>query len=403
MRFRLHSIVAIFIAILLLPALAPAQEPSSPPSDAGSSQAAPSSDLAQEGPITPVLSGPYPVMSKAAEDRARQLFQMFNHVQTSEFWASLSEGLRKRSVNETKFAEANKKLREKMGTETNVIKEVVVPYALAPDTVYARLSEFSGVKIPVITAITINQRGQVDAFSIGPEPPIAEGRFAGYTDATKLRLPFNDEWLVYQGGRRPFDNLYSGSDDLRFAMDFVYTKNGRMFSGGGGYGSKPSDYYCFGQPITAPADGTIVKAEGGYNDNPPGKPSGDAPDGNVVEISFGDGELIMMNHLKQNSLKVKIGDKVKKGDVLAECGNSGQSPAPHLHFELQKGGGVLVPAQFDDYLANGKLVEIGEPKKGEFVKNANPPAPSAATTPATKPAGDAKKNGTTAPTSDAKK
>ncbi len=38
-------------------------------------------------------------------------------------------------------------------------------------------------------------------FTIGPEPAVAEGRYAGYTDETKLNLPFNDEWLVYQGGR----------------------------------------------------------------------------------------------------------------------------------------------------------------------------------------------------------
>lgn len=402
MRFGLHSIVAILIAILLLPGLALAQQPSSPPSNDASSQAAPSSELTQEGPIAPVLSGPYPVMSKAAEDRARQLFQMFNHVQTSEFWASLSAGLRKRSVSEAKYAEGTKKLRERMGSETKVIKEVIVPFALSPDTIYTRLSEFSGVKVPVITAITINQRGQVDSFSVGPEYPIAEGRFAGYTDATKLHLPFGTEWLVYQGGRRPFDNLYAGSDELRFAMDFVYTKDGRMFSGAGGYGSKPSDYYCFGQPILAPADGTVVKAEAGYNDNDPGKPSGDAPDGNVVEVSFGDGELVMMNHLKQNSLKVKIGDKVKQGDVLAQCGNSGASPAPHLHFELQKGGGVLVPAQFNDYISDGKPVVVGEPTKGEFVKNGNP-ATGASTTPAAKPAGDAKKNAASKPATDAKK
>ena len=392
--------------MLLLPALVAAQQ-SMDTGSAPSSSQAPSSQMSQEGPIAPVLSGPYPVMSQAAENRARALFQMFSHGQTSEFWASLSEGLRKRSTSEAKFTEGNKRLLEKMGTETKVIKETIVPFALAPDTIYTRLSEFTGVKIPVITAITINQRGQIDAFSVGPEYPIAEGRFAGYTDSTKLHLPFEGQWLVYQGGRRPFDNVYASSDDLRFAMDFIYTKNGRMFSGSGGYGSKPSDYYCFGQPILSPADGTVVKAEAGYDDNDPGKPSGDAPDGNVVEVSFGDGELVMMNHLKQNSLKVKIGDKVKQGDVLGECGNSGASPAPHLHFELQKGGGTLVPAQFHDYLANGKLVEVGEPKKGEFVKNANPPASNSSMSPSGKSTPDKKSGMSTMPSSgspaDAKK
>ena len=308
-------------------------------------------------------------MSKAAENRARQLFQMFDHGETTAFWAALSPSLKKRSISEARYTDANKKLREHLGAETKVLEEIIVPYILAPDTVYTRLSQFSGARVPVITALTINQRGELDSFSIGPQMPIAEGRHAGYTDTTKLHLPFEGEWLVYQGGRTPFENVYAGSDEMRFAMDFIYTKDGRAFSGGGGYGSNNTDYYCFGQPILSPADGTVVKAEAGYNDNPPGRGSGDSPDGNVIVIAH-EGEVSMMNHLKQNSLRVKIGDKVKQGDVVAECGNSGSSPAPHLHYELQKGAGVLVPAQFNDYIADGKLVANGEPKKGQFVKNA---------------------------------
>lgn len=330
------------------------------------------------------MSGAYPVMSKAAEARARQVFEMFNHIQPAQFWAAMSEGLRKRSGNEAKFAEANKKMREHMGAEKQVLGENIVPYVMAPDTVYSRKSEFVGVRVPVITTITLNQRGEVDLFTIGPEPTIAEGRYAGYTDVTKLRLPFADEWLVYQGGRTPFDNAYAGSDELRFAMDFVYAKNGRLFSGHGGFGSKNTDYYCFGQPILAPADGTVIKAESGYDDNEPGKNTGDAPDGNIVVIAHEKGEFSMMNHLKQNSLKVKLNDKVKQGDVLGECGNSGSSPAPHLHYEFRISPGVLLPAQFNDYIADGKPVANGEPKKGQFVKNAPTPAAPSTAKPASK-------------------
>ena len=112
------------------------------------------------------------------------------------------------------------------------------PYVMAPDTVYSRQSEFSNVRVPIITTITINQRGEVDLFTMGPEPAVAEGRYAGFTDETKLKLPFKGEWLVYQGGRTPFDNVYSPNDDLRFAMDFVYLKDGHLFSGPGGFRAK---------------------------------------------------------------------------------------------------------------------------------------------------------------------
>ena len=96
-----------------------------------------------------------------------------------------------------------------------------------------------------------------------------------------MKLPFNDEWLVYQGGRNVFDNGYAMSDDQRFSMDFVYLKNGKLFAGKGGITSKAEDYYCFGQPILSPADGKVIKAESGYDDTDPGKATGDPADGNV--------------------------------------------------------------------------------------------------------------------------
>jgi murein DD-endopeptidase MepM/ murein hydrolase activator NlpD len=161
-------------------------------------------------------------------------------------------------------------------------------------------------------------------------------------------------------------------------MDFVYPKDGRLFSGPGGLRSKKTDYYCFGQPILAPAGGTVVKAEAGYDDNDPGKSTGDSPDGNIVVISHGNGEFSQMNHLKQNSLKVKIGDQVKQGEIVAECGNSGASPIPHLHYQFQRSASSLLPAQFNDYIADGVPVANGEVKRGQLVKNASAPAQAAA-------------------------
>ncbi len=392
MRFRLHLIIAIAGAMLLLPFAAraqqapakpaqqsapPAAEEATPPT--GQEPMAAGQENTLQAPIEPVLSGAYPPMSKAAEERGRQIFQMFNQGESSQMWASLSEGLRSRSGKEENLVQANKKMRDRMGTETEVLEDNMVPYIFAPDTVYSRLSTFSKVKVPVIASITINQRGQIDNFSINFMPTVAEGRYAGYQDTATLKLPFNGEWLVYQGGRNPFENGYSLSDDQRYGLDFVYLKNGRLFSGRGGIGSKAEDYYCFGQPILAPADGTVVKAEKYYDDNPPGKPTGDSADGNIVEISHGNGESSVMNHLKQNSLKVKLGDKVKQGDVVAECGNSGAGPIPHIHYQLQKSAGVVLPAQFVDYVAAGKPVASGEPKRGQYVKNGAAAAASSGT------------------------
>lgn len=394
MRFGLHSMIAALGAILLLSTLAAAQEqpaePAQQPPNAGqktpgaAQQTPPSTQQEQpvpQAPVVPVMSGPYPVMSKAAMERGRQLFEMFNHTETTQMWNALSEGLRKRSGKEDKFAEINKKLRERLGPETKVLEENITPYLFAPDTTYARLSNYAGVQVPVIAAITFNQRGEIDNFSLNPMPPVAEGRYAGYQDETKLRLPFDGEWMVYQGGRNTFDNVYAAADDARFAMDFVLLKNGKPFSGPGGLLSKNEDYYCWGQPILAPADGTVIKAIATYDDNLPGKPLGDSEDGNIIVISHGNGEASMFNHLKQNSLKVKVDDKVKQGDVIAECGNSGMGMLPHIHYRLQKGAGVGLPAQFVDYIADGKPVASGEVTRGQMVKNS--PAAAAASTMAT--------------------
>lgn len=390
MRLRLHSMIALLSAILLLPTLARTQELPTvaplPQTEASPATGqAPLQEKTPEGPIEPVLSGPYPVMSAAAEERGRQIFAMFNHTQTGDMWAALSDSLRKQSGKQERFAELNKKLRERIGPETSMVQEAIVPSLIAPDTIYARLSNFANMTIPVVSMITVNQRGQIDGFDIHPMPTVAEGRYAGYHDTTKLRLPFNGEWLVYQGGRNAFDNPYAVSDDTRFSVDFVYLKGGRAFSGAGGIGSKNEDYYCFGQPILAPADGTVIRAIEGYDDNPPGRPSGDPAEGNMVIISHAPGEQSVFTHLKQNSLRVKRDDKVKQGDVIAECGNSGAGPVPQVHYQLQKSLGVALPAQFVNYIADGKPVASGEPKRGQFVKNAAAPA-AAAAAPAEPPA-----------------
>jgi hypothetical protein len=388
MRFRLHSIVALVGAMLLLPVAGRTQDSSAPAAQQPATQqpaekppAAPAGQEAApesmpQAPIQPVMGGAYPVMSKEVEARGRQIFEMFNHSDTGQMWASLSEGLRKQSGKEDRFATINKKMRERFGPETEMLEETIVPYILAPDTTYSRLSRFQNVRLPVMTIITINQRGQIDAFDFKFMPEIAEGRYAGYEDTAKLRLPFNGEWLVYQGGRNMYESGYAVEDDQRYGIDFAYLKNGRLFSGPGGLASKLEDYYCYGQPILAPADGTVIKAEAYYDDNLPGKSTGDSPDGNVIVISHGNSESSMFTHLKQNSLKFKHGDTVKQGDVIAECGNSGAGTVPHIHFQFQRTAGQPLPAQFVDYISNGKPVASGEPKRGEFVKNGAPTAAS---------------------------
>ncbi|NIQ73552.1 MAG: peptidoglycan DD-metalloendopeptidase family protein, partial [Candidatus Aminicenantes bacterium] len=70
------------------------------------------------------------------------------------------------------------------------------------------------------------------------------------------------------------------------------------------------------------------------------------------------GECSLLCHFKYQSIKVKVGDKVKQGDLLGLCGNTGNTTQPHIHFNLQDGplmhkAGPL-PAQFTKIIVDGK-------------------------------------------------
>lgn len=66
--------------------------------------------------------------------------------------------------------------------------------------------------------------------------------------------------------------------------------------------------------------------------------------GNMVQIDHGNGFQTLYAHAK--STKVKVGDVVKKGQVIALSGNTGRSSGPHVHFEVHKNGRVVDPASY---------------------------------------------------------
>ncbi|HVX58453.1 MAG TPA: M23 family metallopeptidase [Candidatus Saccharimonadales bacterium] len=150
---------------------------------------------------------------------------------------------------------------------------------------------------------------------------------------TKLRLPFAGQWLVMNGGDTREVNHHSGIRPQNFAFDFtIIDDSGHDHKSDG---KKCKDYYAFGRPILAPADGAIVETVDGVRDNEPGFGNYLAGAGNFIIIKHRPDEFSFIAHLKQGSVKVKSGESVKAGQKLGECGNSGQSFAPHLHYHLQ--------------------------------------------------------------------
>lgn len=263
---------------------------------------------------------------------------------------------------------ATSQFKAQLGNEIKVENERAVPGVHMQ--VYTRLSEYSAMPGKMVTTFAFNDQGQIAGFSVRPVANPAETKYLEYKDKTRLKWPLKGEWLVYQGGRTTYDNYHAAYSDERFAYDIVGIKDGKLYSGNA---DKLEDFFGFGQPVFAPADGTVAGAVDQYDDNPAMKPSSSSPkQGNNVVIDHGNGEFSMMAHLKRGSIKVKAGDKIKAGQQVGECGNSGNSPFPHLHYHLQttqewfRGEGL--PAQFFSYTADGKAVDSGEPVRGEVIQ-----------------------------------
>ena len=100
-----------------------------------------------------------------------------------------------------------------------------------------------------------------------------------------------------------------------------------------------TSYASYRQPIVAATAGTVVAAQDGLPNNdqlpkPPAIPGIDKTVGNHVIVQFGPGQYLLYAHMDPTSVKVKLGDKVEKGQQLGLIGTSGNSTVPHLHFQV---------------------------------------------------------------------
>jgi len=144
-----------------------------------------------------------------------------------------------------------------------------------------------------------------------------------------IHLPFYGEWFVSQA----HEGAITHKDDWRFAFDFVIAdETQKTFKSPG---EEVSDFYCYNLPVLAPAAGYVVTLVDGIADNVIGDVNLGENWGNAIVIKHSDFLYSKITHIKEASFKVKLGDYVKKGEVLASCGNSGRSPEPHIHFQVQ--------------------------------------------------------------------
>lgn len=138
---------------------------------------------------------------------------------------------------------------------------------------------------------------------------------------------------------------------------------------------RPGEFPAFGEPIFAAADGVVVRVSGRQRDHwsrnswpallyvlvegmvreltGPGRVLG-----NHVIVDLGGGAYAAYAHLRRGSLQVKKGDRVRAGQHIADCGNSGNTTEPHLHFHLMDHPRVLLaaglPVSFDSFEVDGQ-------------------------------------------------
>jgi Peptidase family M23 len=146
----------------------------------------------------------------------------------------------------------------------------------------------------------------------------------------------------------------------RYAVDWEQLdKEHRIYSGPR---EKPESYAIFGKPVLAVGDATVVSITENQPEQTPGKfptdISLDAADGNSVILDLGEGHYALYAHMQPGSIKVQPNEKVKRGQLLGLVGNTGNSVAPHLHFQLMDGPSSLasngLPYEIDGFQVTGK-------------------------------------------------
>jgi murein DD-endopeptidase MepM/ murein hydrolase activator NlpD len=179
-----------------------------------------------------------------------------------------------------------------------------------------------------------------------------------------------ENWLALNGlsnssGHRRTIVVVNGKARIaqRFATDWTRIgADGLAFRGDP---SKNTNWSAYGAEVLAVANARVIDIKDGIPENDPTADKKAVPitletvGGNYITLDLGNGYFAFYAHLQPKSMRVKVGDKVTRGQILALLGNSGNSDAPHLHFHITDGSSPLgaegVPYVFDSFDMLGVL------------------------------------------------
>ena len=205
----------------------------------------------------------------------------------------------------------------------------------------------------------------IGQFHVLPRDANASTKSSGLVTSERYGIPLGGEWLVANGGVTKQTSHSWGLPNQRYAYDFVKAADSLEDNSASGRRNL-SDFPAFGQPIFAPADGIVVRARDGQRDYPfPGSGKVDMwcrdIRGNHILIQHRHDEFSLLAHLRKGSVSVAVGDSVGAGQQIGECGNSGHSTEPHLHFHVQDSRSFYVAAskivQWNRLRRNGTVVD----------------------------------------------
>ncbi|SDQ01461.1 Peptidase family M23 [Mucilaginibacter sp. OK268] len=185
-------------------------------------------------------------------------------------------------------------------------------------------------------------------------PPVRSGPWAAI---------YEPSWLT--GHRRVFYTV-NGTARLpgRFAVDFIKLDNK------GRYTDNNEDtirnWYGYGSDVLAVSDGVIASIKNDFLESATiskyQSPPPENATGNYVSIKIGNNQFVFYEHLKPGSIKVKPGQKVKKGEVIASLGFTGQTTGPHLHLHIALENSPLgaegIPFEFDHFTLLGAYPDL---------------------------------------------